>query len=472
MIWKWSEESEEPQPKKRKPFGDLTYTLPGPRTIQRWIEDQAVLSLWHAADEIKLASNRDAVVTVGWDDTVKKAGHHRHDIKAGHVTIVETNKTRSTYSTGLYDNHSHTGKDSAVTVDMVMENMAALTGISRDEFYSSIGFWINDRAGDNITMLDELDVDSEKRLFCNAHVLLTIDEAMDSCFRTTETKAGKAKLISKDAGHVFSSPQNSIFYLGLIALSKLLSNSHCVESISLYKDYKKFLEELVQEGNPLVTEDVKNEFKGFRSNRFGRIPYLSDVILIHADILKMFFDNNVDENANKLVLACFSVLNSPWFLLCCRVCARFKTILIDDILSVLGIDKFKTTSSPYRSWAGMKVLFSKKLTMLSHMGNSELGDKLTGFDVLLKKCASAIHINVRNQLDYMSLFSENSEIPRREARLLRAPMTNDGCESELATCGETIKKVSSTVSLNSISNRHIITRNKLFESKKWKDLTV
>ena len=104
--------------------------------------------------------------------------------------------------------------------------------------------------------------------------------------------------------------------------------------------------------------------------------------------------------------------------------------------------------------------------------HSEHGDKLTGFDVLLKKCASAIHINVRNQLDYMSLFSENTEIPRREARLLRAPMTNDGCESELATCGETIKKVGSTVSLNSISNRHIVTRNKLFESKKWKDLTL
>ena len=110
--------------------------------------------------------------------------------------------------------------------------------------------------------------------FCNAHVLLTIDEAMDSCFRTTETKAGKAKLISKDAGHVFSSPQNSIFYLSLIALSKLLSNSHCVESISLYKDYKKFLEELVQEGSPLVTEVVKNEFKGFRSK-----PICKDSVL-------------------------------------------------------------------------------------------------------------------------------------------------------------------------------------------------
>lgn len=59
-----SEETEEPVVKKRKPFGDLTYTLPSPRTIHKWIEDQAILSLWHAADEIKSASDRGAVVTL------------------------------------------------------------------------------------------------------------------------------------------------------------------------------------------------------------------------------------------------------------------------------------------------------------------------------------------------------------------------------------------------------------------------
>ena len=412
------------------------------------------------------------MVTIGWDDTVKKAGHHRHDIKAGHVTIVEPDKTRSTFSTGLYENISHSGEDSTETVEMVMGNMAALTGISRDDFFSFVDFWINDRAGDNIVMLDELGVESEKRLFCNAHVLLTIDEAIDSCFRTTETKTGKGKLISKDAGHVFTSPQNSIFYLGLIALSKLLSDSHCVESISLYKDYKKFLEELKQEGNDKASDVLKDKFMGFRSNRFGRIPYLSSVVLINDELLKLFFENNVDENANKLVLACFSFLHSPWFLLCCRVCARFKTILVDDILSALGIDKFKTKSSPYRSWAGMKVLFTQKLEMLTKMSGSEPASNPTAYNLLSKKCASMIHDNIRRQLDYMSFFSENIELPNQETRLLQAPMTNDGCESELAPCGETIKKVGSTVSLKSISDRHVIVRNKLFENDKWKSLTL
>ena len=91
-----------------------------------------MLSLWHAADEISNASSRDAAVTIGWDDTVKKAGHHRHDVKTGHVSIVETDKTRTTYTTGLYENISHKGVDSSTTVEMVMQNMAVLTGISRN----------------------------------------------------------------------------------------------------------------------------------------------------------------------------------------------------------------------------------------------------------------------------------------------------------------------------------------------------
>ena len=468
-----TEEADEPtKKKKRMPFGDLSSTLPSPRIIHKWIEDQAILSLWHAADEIKNASSRDAAVTIGWDDTVKKAGHHRHDIKAGHATIIETDHTRSTYSTGLYENISHSGEGSSKTVEMVMQNMAVLTGISRDEFFSTIDFWINDRAGDNLTMLDGLGVQSEKRLFCNTHVLLTIDEGIDSAFRITESKTGKAKLISQDAGHVFTSPNNSIFYLGLIALSKLLSDSHCVGSISLYKDYKKFLGDQMKEGNEKATEVLKNQFMGFRSNRFGRIPYLSNVMLVHEELLNLFFDKNVDENANRLVLACFSFIHSPWFLLCCRVCARFKNILVDDITLALGIDQYKTKKSNYRSWSGMKVLFHQKLDMLSQMANSESDGIPTGFDLLSKKCASMIHDNIQRQLGYMSFFDEGLDLKMNETKLLQAPMTNDGCESELATCGGSIKKVGSTVSLATLSDRHVVVRNKLFENNKWKSLTI
>ena len=56
----------------------------------------------------------------------------------------------------------------------------------------------------------------------------------------------------------------------------------------------------------------------------------------------------------------------------------------------------------------------------------------------------------------MSFFDEDLSIVSIETKLLQAPMTNDGCESKLATCGERIKKVGSTVSLPTLSDRHIV----------------
>ena len=108
--------------------------------------------------------------------------------------------------------------------------------------------------------------------------------------------------------------------------------------------------------------------------------------------------------------------------------------------------------------------------MLSQMANSESDGIPTGFDLFSKKCASMIHDNI--QLGYMSFFDEGLDLTMNETKLLQAPMTNDGCESELATCGESIKKVGSTVSLATLSDRHVVVRNKLFENNKWKSLTI
>ena len=40
--------------------------------------------------------------------------------QVGHVTVIETDKKRSTISTGLCDNVSHSGEDSGETIDMVI----------------------------------------------------------------------------------------------------------------------------------------------------------------------------------------------------------------------------------------------------------------------------------------------------------------------------------------------------------------
>ena len=69
-------------------------------------------------------------------------------------------------------------------------------------------------AGDADTMLDELGVDDEKRLKCNAHILLCIDNAIDKTFKDMETLIGVSKLISESASHVFNSPNCSIWSLG------------------------------------------------------------------------------------------------------------------------------------------------------------------------------------------------------------------------------------------------------------------
>ena len=149
---------------------------------------------------------------------------------------------------------------------------------------------MTDRAGDNDSMLDELKVDERKRLKCNAHVVLAVDAALENTFKDTETLIGTSNLISSGAAHVFSSSSNSIWYLGLIALAKLVSPSHMKESISLYKEYTNVLKENVNLSNEhanISTELLRSGFKGFVSNRFGRVGELSKATDSHKQLLQL-----------------------------------------------------------------------------------------------------------------------------------------------------------------------------------------
>ena len=114
--------------------------------------------------------------------------------------------------------------------------MAVLCQVQFEEMFDFINFFMNDRAGDSDTMLDSLGVPEEQRLKCNAHPILCVQNSVDKIFKDKEIELGPHKLISTDAGHVFSSPSSSIFTLGLIAFAKFLSPSHAQESISLYKE--------------------------------------------------------------------------------------------------------------------------------------------------------------------------------------------------------------------------------------------
>ena len=73
-------------------------------------------------------------------------------------------------------------------------------------------------------------------------------------------------------------------------------------SQSLYKDYTDFLKEnitLCNERKDVSAALLKNGIKGFISNRFGRLVYLSKAVVEHKEMLEMFFDRQVDRYSCK-----------------------------------------------------------------------------------------------------------------------------------------------------------------------------
>ena len=133
------EMEDDPDPSSTRSWavGDLTHTLPTPQTIHKWIEDGAILSLWHVADEMKVTSEKsNTATTLGTDDTVKAQGFRRADVKTGNVTIIEQQagkKVRSNYYLGYYPNISHSGADSAITVNTVLDMLALVSDSEPDE---------------------------------------------------------------------------------------------------------------------------------------------------------------------------------------------------------------------------------------------------------------------------------------------------------------------------------------------------
>ena len=360
--------------KKRKKKSFDNYTLPTRKTMAAWVKDFSYLNLKRVAEAMVNASKDRRTVRYGCDDTVKAAGNNKLDMKTAKVTIMGDDHKKDSFSTGFYENISHSGTDSAKIVSHDIAKLGLLVGVSYDEMLTLINFFMTDRAGDSDTMLTELGIDHDKRLKCNAHILLAIDVAIDKVFKDTETVIGLSHLIGQGAEHVFNSTKNSIWFLGMIAIAKLLSPSHSKESISLFKDYKKYLFDNGEEEN---TKIKASKFKGFRENRFGRIGEISEAITTHGDLVHRFFDEQVNEHQNKLVLAVSAYINSDWFMICCKVANFFYQKTTLKLKKALGIDEFKSKSTantdetesvkPSHNWTQMKVSLHSAIADLDEL---------------------------------------------------------------------------------------------------------
>ena len=352
--------------------------------------------------------------------------------------------------------------------------MAVLCGVQYEEMIDFVDFFMNDRAADSDTMLDNLGVSEEQRLKCNAHPLLCVQNCVDKTFKDKEAEIGTNKLISTDAGHVFNSPSNSIFTLGLIAYAKFLSPSHAQESVSLYKEYKQYLKE-DSEDISSDTREVSNKllrkgFQKFSSNRFGRVLALAEIFVENRIMIAKFYEDQVDPHANKLFSACYAYLKSAWFNLCCDIGCKYYRSVIVPIKEAIGIDEFRDKTSEYRSWTGMKKFYSELLEKLS--ANADSTSPVNGFEMLDSSVAMNIHAGLQHQLGYMKFFTHNDDSEGSVEKLNNAPLTNSGCESNFAQLDLECRRGSGQTKLQTMSNRHMVKGNKYFETENWKQMSA
>ena len=428
---------------------NINCSFPSRRTRRDYLRQGAILNLRYVGRKIALKS-QGTVITWGFDDTTKAAGNKMFDIKASNITFDGDGMERQTLTTGFTPNISHSGKDQATTLKYSLQTLAILTRgeiddheFNVDDLIELIDFFMSDRSADGNVVLDELDIEESKRLKCSAHVILSIDEALDSVFKNVESCIGRDKLIGSNVGGAFQS-SSSIITLGLIALAKALSPSHAALSYSLYMQYKSWRDEHGLER--------KDSFKGFQSNRIGRIAFLASLYLEHKNDLLKFFEETVDENSNRLVLALSDYMSSDWFSTGCEVYKSIENLIIKPLCDILGIDDFGKAKRDDRNWLGVKDFFEKKNQELKIISSVSV-DK-PNKEKLLASCAAKVVDNIERQLNQMVFF--RGEVDNHTvSKMKHAPLTNLGCESRMAQFDNMVKFSGGSAHISTLSDKQV-----------------
>ena len=136
------------------------------------------------------------------------------------------------------------------------------------------------------------------------------------------------------------------------------------------------------------------------------------------NIVDQYFERQVNEHSNKLVLAVSCYKDSQWFLLCCEVSAYFYQTVTVKMKKSLFIDEFKKCRNKNGNWTDIKVSFREILNDLEELIQSNVqGSK----EILKSKCARQIKIAIERQLSMSRFFVEdvNDNMPDE-----RTPKTN------------------------------------------------
>ena len=218
---------------------------------------------------------------------------------------------------------------------------------------------------------------------------------------------------------------------------------------------------------------LKVGFKGFSSNRFGRTLDLAETFVQHRLMIQKFYDEQVDQNQNKLFLACYAYLQSSWFNLCCELGAKLNKVAVIPLKAAIGIDDSKMSKSDSRSWFGLKQVFSHILSQLS--SSAVQTPTMSGSQLLEAEIFAKVYDSLKKQLDYMQFYKEDTEASDLSEITLKkmeeAPLTNSGCESNFAQLDLEFRRVGGgQTTLQTMSNRHIVKTNKNFNTEDWKNM--
>ena len=227
------------------------------------------------------------------------------DLKAlatKHSTSRKPGQERRTMSGGFIENASHTAEDAAKQLNVVFKCIATVAGATLQETKDIIDFFMTDRAADTDPTLELLGVEEERRLKCCAHIILGADAALEKVLLAYERKVGVGKLLQiNNARFNNAGRSQSIFGRSQVALAKLLSPSHAINSISHYSQFCDYLKRKC---------DTKNPFKGYAFNRFGRVCKQAELFCEFKAHIKSYFAEEVDTSSNLLVRIYFVAASS------------------------------------------------------------------------------------------------------------------------------------------------------------------
>ena len=324
-------------------------------------------------------------------------------------------------------------------------------GCTVDDTKNAIDFWMSDRAGDCTTFLKSLNVEDEKVLKCCAHMILCADHAIEKTFKQLEQKIGVHKLLDTSAGDRAFTGGSSVHTLGLIAISKLLSPSHASHSVSLYNEFKQWLENNNEDPDKLT---------GFVAHRFGRIAELSREYISHKSQITKFFDDVVDENSNKLVLAVSIYIQNEWFFECTKLYAKPGDLIIFPLMDLYGIDRHTRHEGDDSKcdWFSVRQFFQMKMPEIK-MKQEILSASTDSFNQLYSKALAEVIEALNRQISEVPFLTKEC-VSEEDVKLAFAPISNLGCESEIGWLDNRLNISGGTTSISTLSNKNVVTTNK------------